>query len=119
MATRFELVLDDAGKFHFQLRGPDAAILLRSIGCDGRIKAQTGVLHVRSALRDPARSVTRGEADGAYSVVVSEADGSLLARSAKCDSEAAAQQLLADIRKVSDTAPIIDLTKQRARPAAG
>ena len=49
MATRFELVLDDAGKFHFQLRGPDGDVLLRSVGCNGKIGAQTGVLHVRNA----------------------------------------------------------------------
>lgn len=114
MASRFELVLDEAGKFHFQLRSPDGDILLRSIGCDGKIKAQTGVLHVRSALRDAARSGPHTEADGSHWVVVKEADGSLLARSVRVADEAAAQALLARIRAISDTAPIIDLTKRRA-----
>jgi len=117
MATRFELVLDDAGKFHFQLRSPDGDVLLRSVGCDGKIKAQTAVLHVRSAMRDPARSELHTEADGSHGVVVKEADGSLLARSARVADAAAGQALLERIRNISDTAPIIDLTKRRAETA--
>jgi len=117
MATRFELILDDAGKFHFQLRGPDGDVLLRSVGCEGKMKAQTGVLHVRSALRDPSRSGPHSEADGAHFVVVKEADGSLLARSVRVADAAAAQALSERIRSISDTAPVIDLTKRGVEAA--
>lgn len=118
MATRFELVLDDAGKVHFQLRSPEGEILLRSVGCDGKIKAQTGVLHVRSALRDPDRSGPQSEADGSHFVVVKEGDGSLLARSVRVADAAGATALLERIRSISDTAPIIDLTKRRVEAAS-
>lgn len=117
MATRFELVLDDAGKFHFQLRGPDGDILLHSVGCDGKIGAQTAVLHARSALRDPARSRPHTESDGSLSVVVNEADGRPLARSTRVADTAAAEALLMRIRSISDTAPVIDLTKRRVSTA--
>jgi uncharacterized protein YegP (UPF0339 family) len=118
MATRFELVLDDAGKFHFQLRNPDGDVLLRSIGCDGKIKAQTAVLHARAALRDPNRCVVETDADGTFWVVVRESDGALLARSTRAPDAAAAQALLERIRKLGDAAPVIDLTKRRAENAA-
>lgn len=117
MATRFELVLDDTGKFHFQLRGPDGDVLLRSVGCNGKIGAQTGVLHVRSALRDPARSGPQTEPDGSHWIVAKEVDGSLLARSMRVTDEAAGHALLARIRAISDTAPVIDLTKRRVETA--
>ncbi|MBX3462074.1 MAG: hypothetical protein KF830_02810 [Planctomycetes bacterium] len=118
MATRFELVLDDAGRFHFQLRSPDGDLLLRSVGCDGKIKAQTAVLHARSGLRDPERSKAEADAEGGHWVVVREADGALLARSPRLGDAAAARALLDRIRGLSDTAPIIDLTKRRAENAA-
>jgi uncharacterized protein YegP (UPF0339 family) len=117
MATRFELVLDDAGKFHFQLRGPDGDILLRSVACSGKIAAQTGVLHVRSALRDLARSGAQTEADGSHWIVAKEADGSVLASSVRVADATAAGALLQRIRAISDTAPVIDLTKRRVETA--
>lgn len=118
MATRFELVLDESGKFHFQLRGPDGDLLLRSIGCDGKIKAQTAVLHARAALRDPNRSMASVAKDGSHRVTVHESDGAELARSDRTGDTAAAEALLGRIRSISDTAPIVDLTKSRPRTAA-
>ena len=117
MATRFELILDDAGKFHFQLRGPDGEVLLRSVGCDGKIKAQTAVLHARSALRDPQRSSAVAASDGSHSIVAKEADGSMLASSGRVADAMAANELLQRIRSISDPAPIIDLTKRRVGSA--
>lgn len=117
MASRFELMLDEAGKFCFVLRGPGGEMLLRSSAYDGKIKAQTGVLHARGALRDPARSTTRS-ADGSHAAVALETDGSVFARSDPLATEGDAQDLLDRARKISDTAPVIDLTKARPQGAA-
>jgi uncharacterized protein YegP (UPF0339 family) len=116
MAARFELVLDSAGRFHFQLRGADGGVLLRSAAARSKIMAQHGVLHARSALRDPARVVPWQAANGAPRVVVTRADGSVLARSPELPDASAIHAVAARIRDAGDRAPIIDLTKHH--PAA-
>ena len=112
MASRFELVLDHSGRFHFQLREAGGGVLLRSLACDSRIMAQHGVLHARGALRDDSQVVPHRSMKGGCFVVVKDTDGSVLARSTRVAHANDLQSLLARIRTASQGAPVVDLTKR-------
>jgi uncharacterized protein YegP (UPF0339 family) len=116
MAARFELVLDDAGWFHFQLRSQAGSVLLRSAAAPSKIRAQADVLNTRTALRDPARLGRWQGADGFPRIVITKPDGSLLARSPRLTGDEAVPQVAKYILAASERAPVIDLTKYE--PAA-
>ncbi|MEO6593461.1 MAG: hypothetical protein ABIP94_01765 [Planctomycetota bacterium] len=117
MATRFELVLETGGKFHFLLRSPDGEVLLRSLAGDSKIMAQNELLHARNALRDDARLVPHEGEDGSRFLIVKDRDGSVLARSPKVNTAAELHALTEQIRHAGQGAPVIDLTKRRAHDA--
>lgn len=117
MASRFEIVSDASGKFHFQLRGPDGAVLLTSEGYDGKITTQNAVLHARTALKDEGRLAEESGAQGQRRLVLKDKDDSLLARSPAND-PAAIATLRGTIRTIAATAPIVDLTKRRPASTA-
>ncbi len=116
-SSRFELVQDGEGKFHFHLRSPDGNALLRSLGCDSKIMAQNEVIHARTSLRDAARMVPHHGDDGEHFVVLKDRDGSVLARSPQVHTVDELSSLADLIRTCGSTAPIVDLTRRRAEGA--
>ncbi|HEX5051560.1 MAG TPA: hypothetical protein VFZ65_07310 [Planctomycetota bacterium] len=117
MATRFELLLEPSGKFHFLLRSPDGGVLLRSLAGDSKIMSQNELLHARNALRDDSRLVPHEAEDGSHFLVVKDRDGSVLARSPSVGSAAELEAMTDQIRAAGQGAPVIDLTKRRAQGA--
>jgi uncharacterized protein YegP (UPF0339 family) len=112
MASRFEIVIDPAGKFHFVLRGSDGSTLLQSKACDSKIMAQNAVMHARSALKDESRLVEQKAADGKPRLAVVDKDESILAVSPGVADLQALQPLRENIRAVVAAAPIVDLSKR-------
>jgi uncharacterized protein YegP (UPF0339 family) len=116
MTARFELVLDESGKFHFQLRGKAGEVLLSSPANDSKIMAQNGVMHARSALRDRKNVVTNASRDGSQVIELKDRDGSVLARSAPV-ATAEVTAVVDTIQVCADGAPLVDATKRRGRDA--
>lgn len=112
MASRFEIVIDTASKFHFVLRGSDGSTLLQSKACDSKIMAQNAVMHARSALKDESKLVEQRAADGKPRLAVVDKDESILAVSPGVADLQALQPLRENIRAVAAAAPIVDLSKR-------
>ena len=112
MTTRFELV-SEQDKVCFQLRDPDGAVLLHSVGGGGgKITAQNEILHVRRALKAPEHLVPHQAQDGSHFFTLKEDSGEVLAKSLHVPSAAALAALTRKIVEAAATAPIVDLTKR-------
>lgn len=119
MAARFELVLDQVGRFHFQLCAQDGEVLLTGMAEKSKIQAQSDVMHAREALRDPARIVRRVSADGRhYCELLDRHDGSF-ARSTAAPTTTALEALMSRIGELGAGAPLVDRTRKRSESAAG
>lgn len=110
MATRFEITLTEEGSFRFQLRAGSGDLLLRGATSSSKIMTQNRILHLRSALRDPARFEAHRNVDGSSFVIVRDNDGSALARSRPATDEATRRELELTLTAAAE-APMIDLTK--------
>lgn len=119
MAARFELVLDQTGRFQFQLFAPDGDVLLTSAPAASKINAQMGVQHAREALRDPARQVRRVATDGSHYCELLDKRDALCARSARASTGIDLEALVARIGELGASAPLIDRTRKRPEQAAG
>ncbi|MCA8963282.1 MAG: hypothetical protein H6838_12080 [Planctomycetes bacterium] len=119
MAARFEVVLDDAGRFSFQLCAPEGDVLLTSLPEASKIMVQSGVLNARNSLRDPDRMVAHNAEDGSHFAVLKDRHGEVLARTSRVASAEALEQLLETVRTLGATAPLVDRTKRRPEQAAG
>ncbi len=113
MASRFEIILDTAGKYYFHLRGPDGGALLASHAFDSKIMAQSAVMNARSALKDETRVLKQQGDDGKHCLIVRDKDGTMLARSPGVAGEPDLEPLCEAIRGVGIVAPVVDLTKRR------
>ncbi len=118
MAARYEVVLDEAGRFSFQLCAPDGDVLLTSLPGSSKIMVQSGVLNARNSLRDPERMVTHSAEDGSHFAVLKDRNGEVLARTARVASPEALQTLLENVRTLGATAPLVDRTKRRPEQTA-
>ena len=118
MAARFELVVDHAGRFHFQLRSPAGCVLLRSVAAPTKVEAQADIRSLRTALRDPARIGPWQGADGFLRILVTGPDGSLLAKSPRLNDMKMVPRVAGYIRAAIEDAPVIDLTQHDTQAAA-
>ena len=115
MNARFELVSDDPGRFFFRLLDRTGRLLLTGLPCEGKIAAQSEVLHARNSIRAADRFVSHRADDGSHFVVLKDKDGSVLAKSATMATEAELTALIAQATALGGAAPLVDLT----RPARG
>lgn len=110
MATRYEVQIENGDTFFFHLRSGDGRVILRSLGSPSKIMTQNEILHLRDAVRDPARLVSHDD-HGRYFLVVKDRDGSVLAKSPRVDSGDELQVLTKEVIAAA-AAPIVDLCKR-------
>lgn len=113
MATRFELVQDPLGKFHFQLCDDGGTLLLESLGGDSKIMTQNDLQHARQALTQADHVVGHVAADGTHFAVVKDDDGSVLARTPHVPSATRLDAMVAEVRNSALVAPLIDRCRRR------
>ena len=115
MPARFELVIDDRGKFHFDLRAPEGAVLLSGLPCDSKVMVEDEILRARNALRDASRIVAHHSDISRHFVVIKARNGSVLARSPQVESDGKLMELTEQICAAAASAPIADLTQPARR----
>lgn len=111
MPARFELVVDDRGRFHFDLRAPEGAVLLSGLPCDTKVMVEDEILRARNALRDASRIVAHHNDSSRHFVVIKARNGSVLARSAQVETDEKLTALTAQICEAAASAGIADLTQ--------
>jgi uncharacterized protein YegP (UPF0339 family) len=116
MNARYELVMDQQGRFRFRLLDREGRVLLNGLPCDGKIGAQSDVLHARNSIRAGDRLVSH-EAHGHHFVVLKDKDGSVLGRSPQVDSTEHLTALIEQLGELGTNAPLVDATRAaRAAP---
>lgn len=113
MAARFEVVLDEGGRFFFQLCAPKGDVLLTSLPGDSKIMIQNAVLNARNSVRDPERLVPHTSDSGKHFAVLKDRNGEVLARTVRVDSAEALETLLELVRSLGSSAPLVDKSKRR------
>ena len=111
MPARFELVVDDRGKFHFDLRTSEGGVLLMGLPCDSKVMVEDEILRARNALRDASRIVAHHNEHSRHFVVIKARNGSVLARSPQVESDGMLTELTERICAAAASAPIADLTQ--------
>lgn len=117
MAARYEVVLDDDGRFRFQLLSADGEVLLTSLPEGSKIMVQNSVLNARNSVRDPDRMVAHEAEDGTHFGVLKDRHGEALARTPRVASPQALDQLLERLTAAGANAPLVDRTKRREQTA--
>ena len=119
MNARFELVKDESNRIRFRLLNPDGELLLRGLPCDGKIRAQTEVVHARRSIASGDHLVAREDPRGRHYLVLENQDGSVIARSRAVITQGALPKLVAMIQRSGQSATIIDLTRPPRPRTAG
>lgn len=112
MSSQFEIVVDERGKFHFQLRGPDGVILLRSVSRRERGTTEIEIAQTRAVLNDVTRMIPYLAYDGSHFLVLKDQHDRVLAQSPRVPSRAALVTVGKRIKSTSANAPLVDLTQR-------
>ena len=112
MTAQFEIVVDDRGKFHFQLRGPDGVVLLRSVSRRERGTTEIEVEQTRAVLHDVTRMIPYLAHDGSHFLVIKDRQDRVLAQSSRVPSRAALVTVGKRIKGIAVDVPVVDLTER-------
>jgi uncharacterized protein YegP (UPF0339 family) len=113
MNARFELVLDNRGKFHFQLRGHDDEVLLRGGSCATKAMAEIDVAHTREVMRDVKHLAPFRSYDGGHFLVIKYDDDKMLARSSRVPTARELALIAKQIRTIPTDVPLVDLSDRK------
>lgn len=118
MAARFEVVLDEGGRFFFQLCSPEGDVLLTSLPGTSKIMVQNAVLNARNSVRDPERLIVHESDAGEHFAVLKDRNGEVLARTGRVGTAEALEAMLERVRSLGSSAPLVDRSKHRPEHTA-